>query len=222
MKKFSFLDAAALIIWSLPVFYLFFNYAALAQVVPVHFGLNGDVDRYGSKTEFLTYQCIMLVVPALLYLLFKFLPLIDPKKKIKYGTDTFKKLGMGLIIFFTALNTALIFATIHQGFRVERLLFPLVGLLFAFIGNIMLSIKPNYFAGIRTPWTLESEDNWRATHRLAGRLWFAGGIVITILTLLISGQAGFIMFMSCVGILVLIPVVYSYLYFKKSRLNHHV
>jgi uncharacterized membrane protein len=98
----------------------------------------------------------------------------------------------------------------------------LVGLLFAFIGNIMLNIKPNYFAGIRTPWTLESEDNWCATHRLAGKLWFAGGILITILTLLIPSKAGFVVFMCCVGVLVLIPAIYSYLYFKKSRFNHNV
>ncbi|HTD42217.1 MAG TPA: SdpI family protein, partial [Mucilaginibacter sp.] len=94
---------------------------------------------------------------------------------------------------------------------------PVVGLLFAFIGNIMHSIKPNYFAGVRTPWTLEDDDTWRATHRLAGKLWFTGGIALTIAVLLLPVKAGMIVFMSMIAILVLIPVIYSYIYYKK----HH-
>ncbi len=222
MKKFSLLDAAAIVIWLVPAFYLFFSYSTLPQTVPMHYGLNGDVDRYGAKSEFLTWQCVMLGVPVLLYLLFKYLPVIDPKRKVKYGVDTFKKLGLGLVTFLSALNVVLIYATIHHGVRVEKLIFPLVGLLFAFIGNIMHSIKPNYFAGFRTPWTLENEDNWRATHRLAGKLWFVGGIVLTILMLVIPGKIGFTIFMCSTGILVLIPAVYSYRYFKKHQFNQQV
>jgi uncharacterized membrane protein len=83
----------------------------------------------------------------------------------------------------------------------------------------MHSIKPNYFAGLRTPWALEDPDNWRATHRLAGKLWFAGGLVITIAVLLLPTVPGFIFFMSIVAVLVLIPFIYSYRYFKSHHPN---
>ena len=65
----------------------------------------------------------------------------------------------------------------------------MAGLLFAFMGNLMHNIKPNYFAGVRTPWTLEDPDTWRATHRLAGKLWFGGGIFVTIAVLVLPVES---------------------------------
>lgn len=222
MKKFSLLDGAALAIWLLPAIYLFSIYSGLPQTVPVHYGLSGTIDRYGSKGEFLKTSIVLMAVSALVYLLLKFLPAIDPKKKVKYGEATFQKLAFGIVIFLAALNLCIMYATAHRGFDIGKLIFPLAGLLFVFIGNMMNSIKPNYFAGVRTPWTLENEDNWRATHRLASRLWVVGGLVITIITFILSAKSGTTVFMCGVAILALIPVVYSYVYFKKHRRSQSV
>jgi uncharacterized membrane protein len=219
MKKFTYLDGVALAVWVLPAIYLLYVYPALPQTVPLHYGMNGTVDRYGSKGEFAGFQGIMLGVPALVYLLLKFLPAIDPKKQVKYGESTFQKLGLGIVIFVSALNIAIVYATAHRGFKIDKLIFPLIGLLFAFLGNMMNSIKPNYFAGVRTPWTLESEDNWRATHRVAGKIWFAGGIALTILMLFLPSGIGQFVYMGVIIVLVLVPVVYSYIYFKKHQVN---
>jgi uncharacterized membrane protein len=222
MKKFTLSDAVALVVWLLPAVYLFFVYSSLPQTVPLHYDAHGGVNRYGDKSELLTLQWIMMGVPALVYLLLKFLPVIDPKKQVKYGESTFQKLALGLVIFLSALNIVILFSTAHQGLKIEKLIFPLIGLMFVFLGNIMNSIKPNYFAGIRTPWTLENEDNWRATHRLASKIWFIGGIVITILTLFLSPEAGTIVFTTCVLIMALVPIIYSYIYFRKRRLNQNL
>jgi len=221
MKKFTILDGAAIAVWLLPLGYLLYIYPSLPQTVPMHYSLNGTIDRYGSKAEFMTIQWIMLGVPILVYLLLKFLPAIDPKKQVKYGETTFMKLALGIVIFFSALNIAIMFATLHHGLKIDKLIFPLIGLLFAFLGNVMNSIKPNYFAGIRTPWTLESEDNWRATHRLAGRIWFAGGILLTILMLILPQEPATIIFMCSIGILAFVPIIYSYVYFKKHQLDQN-
>lgn len=219
MKKFSYMDLGALLIWLLPVIYLVYVYPSLPASVPMHYGINGQVDRYGDKTEFLTFQSVMLVVGLFVYLLLKFLPLIDPKKQVKYGEGTFQKIALGIIIFFSALNIVIIYSTVNHGFKIDNLILPLVGLFFAFMGNMMHSIKPNYFAGVRTPWTLESEDNWRATHRIAGKLWFIGGIALTVLVLLLPEAAGTIVFMCGIAILAFVPIIYSYLYFKKHQLK---
>jgi uncharacterized membrane protein len=219
MKKLSWLDFAALIIYLLPVVYLLYVYSSLPVNVPMHYGLNGKVDRYGSKGEFVMVQCIMLFIGLLVYLLLRFLPAIDPKKKVKYSEETFQKIALGIIIFLSALDIVIIFATVNQGFRVDKLVFPMVGLLFVFLGNVMNNIKPNYFVGIRTPWTLESEETWRATHRVAGKVWFAGGIILTILMLLLPSNITFVVFMSGVISIALVPVVYSYIYFKNHQVN---
>lgn len=217
MKKFNSMDAAALIIWLLPIAYVAYIYSWLPSSVPVHFDIDGKPDRYGSRAEFITMQAILIWMSALVYLLLKFLPAIDPKKYVKYGEATFQKLALGLVLFLAALNIAIAYATVDNNFAVGKLILPVVGLLFAFIGNVMNSIKPNYFAGVRTPWTLEDPNTWRSTHRLAGKLWFVGGIGLTIAVLLLPSKAARIVFFIIIAILVLIPVIYSYVYYKK----HH-
>lgn len=217
MKRVNSMDIAALALWLLPVAYVAYIYSSLPASVPVHFDIDGKADRYGSRGEFLALQGVLMGTSALVYLLLKFLPAIDPKKYVKYGEATFQKLALGLVLFLAALDIAIAYATVNNSFDVGKLILPVVGLLFAFIGNVMNSIKPNYFAGVRTPWTLEDPDTWRSTHRLASKLWFFGGIGLTIAVLLLPNKAGMIVFLSIVGILVLIPVIYSYVYYKK----HH-
>lgn len=219
MKKFTYIDLAAVLIWLLPAAYLAFIYSSLPATVPLHYGINGKVDRYGDKTELILVQAVMLFTGALVYLLMKFLPAIDPKRQVKIGESTFQKLGMGVVLFLSALSIGILYTTAHHGITVDKIILPIAGLLFAFLGNVMHSIKPNYFAGVRTPWTLESEDTWRVTHRLAGKLWFTGGIIITIATLLVPSIAATIAFMCSVAVLTLVPVVYSYIYFKNHQLK---
>jgi uncharacterized membrane protein len=217
MKKFTLMDLAALAIILLPIGYSLWAYQGLPAIVPMHYGIDGKPNSYGSKSEFLAVMLMLPVVSALLYLLLKFLPSIDPKKQVKYGEQTFQKLALGIVIFMAALSIAITFATVNRSFKIDKLILPLAGLLFVFLGNMMHSIKPNYFAGVRTPWTLEDEGNWRATHRLAGKIWFAGGIIITIAMLVLPEKSGFIVFTPCILIMAFIPVIYSYIYFKKHQ-----
>ncbi len=217
MKKFSLLDVAALLIWLLPIGYLLWVYGSLPAIVPMHYGADGKPNRYGSKSDFLVMQMIFPLISGGTYFLLKFLPSIDPKKQVKYGEQTFQKLGFGLVIFMAAISISITFATINQSFKIDKLLLPLIGLLFVFLGNVMHSIKPNYFAGVRTPWTLEDEGNWRATHRLTGKIWVIGGLIITIATLVLPEGMGVFVFLPGILIISFIPIIYSYIYFKKHQ-----
>lgn len=217
MKKFTYMDITALAIWLLPAVYLFSIYNVLPQIVPLHYGADGKVNRYGDKSELIMVTGIMLFAGALVYLLLKFLPAIDPKNKVKYGEETFRKIAFGVLFFVSVLNIAILYVTVHRNLPIDKIILPIAGLLFTFIGNMMNNIKPNYFAGVRTPWTLESEDTWRATHRLAGKLWFTGGLVITAATLILPPLPATIAFSAGVVALTLIPVIYSYIYFKNHQ-----
>lgn len=221
MKKFTYVDVTALIVWVLPVVYLFTIYGSLPAVVPMQYGMDGKVNRYGDKSELIMMTGVLLFAGLLVYILMKYLPAIDPKKQVKYGEETFKKIAFGIVLFMSALNIVILFATVHRSIHVDKLILPIVGLLFAFMGNMMNNIKPNYFAGIRTPWTLESEDTWRATHRLAGKLWFIGGIGVTVTSLLLPPAAVTIVFMCGIAVLIMVPVVYSYIYFKNHQTNQN-
>lgn len=209
---------AALIIWLLPVLYFLKIYNSIPQTVPVHFGLDGTADRYGSKQELIWMFIILSAVTIGIYFLITNLPRIDPKKTAGYSAATFKKLSLTLVVFLSALQLFIINATVSGSFSMSKFMIPLLGLLFAFLGNLMHSVKPNYFFGIRTPWALEDENTWRATHQLAGKLWLAGGITITIATLLFSYKTGFIILICIVTVITLIPVIFSYQYYKKHKI----
>jgi len=216
-KKFTKIDLLALFIFLVPWIYTLYIYPSLPASVPVHFGPNGKPDRYGSPAEFMTGIIVISIITLFTYVLLRFLPAIDPKKTAKYSMGTFNKIGIALVLLMSMINVTITYSTIHEGMAIEKFLFPALGLFFAFMGNVMHSIKPNYFAGIRTPWTLESEDNWRATHMLAGKLWFAGGIIAAVVCAFLPAVAATIFFLSVIGVITVIPLVYSFLYFKKHK-----
>jgi len=217
MKKSYLVDMAAFIIWLLPVIYFIKIYNGLPQSVPLHFGLDGQPDRYGNKEEMMWVVVLLSTVTIGVYFLIKYLPKIDPKKTAGYSADVFNKISFALVIFLSGIEFFVINSSVTGNFGIDKMLFPFMGLFLAYLGNLMHSIKPNYFVGIRTPWTLEDPDTWRATHQLGGKMWFAGGIIITIATLFLSIKVGFIIFIISVVIMALVPVIYSYIYYKKHK-----
>ncbi len=217
MIKKNLADFAALIIWLLPIIYFIKIYSSLPQIVALHFGIDGKPDRFGDKGEMIWPIVLLSALTIGIYFLIKYLPKIDPKKTAGYSADTFKKISFLLVIFLSALELFIINSAITGSFTFHKFMFPLFGLFFAYLGNLMHSIKSNYFVGIRTPWTLEDPETWRATHQLGGKMWFVGGIIITISTLLLPYKIGFIIFLSITLIIALIPVIYSFIYFKKHN-----
>lgn len=215
MKKKSLFTAAAILIALLPAVYLLLLWPTLPQTVPMHFGADLKPDRLGDKSELWISTAILGLVSVGVYFLLVNLHRIDPKRKGNPQAGTFQRLAFGLVVFLAALN-CLFLTSAKSTVAVQQFLFPLLGLLFAFIGNYFNTIKPNYFAGIRLPWTLNNAENWRRTHQLSGKLWFAGGLLIAAVSFFLSPQASFVFFLSAIFVLVLIPVVYSYRLFKKG------
>jgi uncharacterized membrane protein len=91
------------------------------------------------------------------------------------------------------------------------------GLLFAFIGNMLPKFKSNFFAGIRTPWTLSSDEVWQKTHRLAGFMWFFAGILIIALSFFMRGTefALYTAMMIITAVIAVIPLVMSFIWYQK-------
>ena len=210
-------DAFILVVAMVPIAYLAYNYNALPQVVPTHFDLEGKANGFSDKREMWFIVSFLSALSAGIYFLIKNLPKIDPKKTARLSVHAFNKISIAIVILLSALNILIIYSGINGSVMLNKLLFPFLGLFFVYMGNMMHSIKPNYFVGIRVPWTLENEDNWRATHQFGGKLWFIGGIIITLSTLLFPLKSGSIIFMCGIGCLGIIPVIYSYIYFKKHK-----
>lgn len=206
-----------LLIACIPVVYLSYVYPSLPATVPLHFNIYGEADRFGDKNDIWFPVLLLSVISVLVYVLVHNLPKIDPKKTAGRSPDLYHKIAFTIALFMAAINLVIIYSAKTGSFRFSKLLLPLMGLFFAVLGNYMHSIKPNYFIGFRTPWTLENEDNWRKTHQLVGKLWVPGGLLLTIASLVLPDKAGAIVFFVVLATLVLVPAVYSYLYYRKNQ-----
>ena len=211
-----------LLIWPVaiaPVIYLAFIWNRLPEQVPMHFDLKGNPDRFGNKTELLIMILVLSVMSAGIFFLLANIYKIDPKKYAAENKERLKSIGFGVAIFMSALSCFILYSSVKGNFEPGvHYILAAVGILFSFLGNYMHNIKPNYFAGLRVPWTLNNEENWRKTHLLAGKLWFAGGLILAVLCLVLPDTAALVVFFVATAILVLIPVVYSYRLYQKQKI----
>lgn len=97
----------------------------------------------------------------------------------------------------------------------ERLVPASLGLLFLVIGNYMPKMKQNPTLGIRLPWTLANEENWNRTHRLGGKVWVAGSLVL-LLCCLLPGAAMVAGMLAAILVLAVVPCAYSYWLYRKQ------
>ncbi len=97
----------------------------------------------------------------------------------------------------------------------------LVGLVLVVIGNYLPKSRQNYTIGIKLPWTLSDADNWNKTHRLAGVLFIAGGMLLIACNLLLTNSIVWLpVTLIIAAALVLIPILYSYAQYKRGKTRH--
>jgi uncharacterized membrane protein len=200
-----------------PAVYFLLSWKNIPENIPMKYNLDGQVTRYGNKTEVIWLVVILTVVSLATYFLLINVHKLDPKKTAAANRERMKKLAFGISFFLSAFAIMMIYYITHPSgeFRFN-LVTAAVGLLFAFIGNYLHSIKPNYFAGLRLPWTLENEENWRLTHALGGKIWFAGGLLIAVISLVTPSKVALISMFVLMAFMVFVPLVFSYRLYKKQ------
>lgn len=204
-----------LILWILiviPFIYLIMVWKNLPAQVPTHFDLAGNPNDWSDKTS-LPYMIGAMGIGS--YLLMLFIPYFDPKKKIEQMGEKYYSLRLIMTIFMSAISFYLLYVS-NKGEINPNLLIALIGAFYVVLGNYLQSVKPNYFIGIRTPWTLENEETWKKVHRLGGKLWLVGGL-ITIFIAFIAKKNSLlaITFGTVTAIISIVPILYSYIEFRK-------
>lgn len=219
-KKTVLLNVMAWVIALAPLCFLAITYHSIPDRIALHYDVEMQPDDIRHKSELWLITGVLAGVSILVYLLLQNIHRFDPKRK-NMPSATFNKVGFGMVLFFSALSTVMIATAGKDAFSVTRLLFPLIGMLLMFLGNYLPALKPNYFAGIRLPWTLSDDDNWRRTHYLAGKIWFWMGLAFAVITLFLPLKAVMPVFIIFIIIMIVIPGVYSYRIFReKSRQQH--
>lgn len=201
-----------------PLVYLAIIWNRIPETVAVHFDLEGKPDRFGSRKEMIWVTLLLVGVNLLCYLLLTNIHRIDPKKHAVENRERLRRIAFAVVVFISAILFLVINSSIRGNVEISMgIIFSGIGLLFAVIGNYMPNLKPNYFAGFRLPWTLENEENWKKTHALAGRLWFAGGLLLAIICLFTPPVASIVIFYTITMVMVIIPAVYSYRMYRREK-----
>jgi uncharacterized membrane protein len=193
------------------------------QPIPVHFGIDGQPDAYGSKFEGLM---VLPLVTSAANLLFIFLPRIEPRaENLLRSSKAYSSIWLSTIAFLAVIHGGAIAVVLGQATRLPTTVVEIsVSLLLMVMGNYMAKIRSNFFFGIRTPWTLSSEKSWYKSHRLGG--WLLFGLGLGCITVAIAGSSALFLWLLLGGLgsITLTLMVYSYLIWKddpdKRRLGH--
>ena len=186
----------------LPILLGLFLWNQLPEQLPIHWNAKGEVDGWTGKAFGVFGMPLIMLA---LHWLCAFATGADPKKAAH--SEKVMSLVLWLIPTLTLLLVSLTYATaLGAAVRVEIFINIFLGLLFTIIGNYLPKCKQNYTIGIKLPWTLNSEENWNKTHRMAGKLWMACGVVM----ILTSFLGLFWLFAIVALVMVLVPLIYSY------------
>lgn len=179
----------------------------LPENVPTHFGINGETDGFSSKA-FAVFALPFFLLAV--HWVCTFVTSVDPKSKNIDGKPLM--LVFWICPTLSLLVSTLVYATAMDiKLDINMIMSLFFGVLFIIIGNYLPKCKQNYSLGIKIPWTLNSEENWNYTHRISGKLWVAGGIIIIFTSIL----RVIWIFPAITLTMVIVPVILSYLYHKK-------
>ncbi len=199
--------AVALSIWAYP---------RLPAQVATHWGIEGQADGWSTPLV------AVLIVPVATIVLAGVMlaaPLIDPRRESwqLHGRTYWRVINL-VLCFFLVIHLLVIGEGLGWGLPVARVIPMVVGGLLVLIGNLLPRLQPNWFMGIRTPWTLSSDEVWRRTHRLGGGMMVLAGLLLVAGGFVARGL-GFVLIVALVGCCVLVPVVYSWLLWRRSVLQ---
>jgi uncharacterized membrane protein len=185
-------------------------YPQLPDLVPSHWNSQGQVDGYMAK------PWGVFLLPALtvgIYLMFLVLPLISPHgfRMEKFG-NVVRLFQTVMVLFMSLVAVTALLAARGDDVPVSNITLGGTGMLLLVLGNYMGKVRKNFFIGIRTPWTLASDEVWTRTHRLGGWMFSAGGL------LLMLGSFSALdtrLILTVVVIVALVPVAYSFLLYRR-------
>lgn len=189
-------------------------YTGLPEHVPVHWNIRGEVDGYGSRFAVLFLSPLMMIG---VWALLRFLPRIDPlRANYARFAGTYEVIIDSVMAMMLVIHLAILFGAGGAPDSVSLVVRAAIGAMFIVMGNVMPRTRQNWFVGVRTPWTLASARVWERTHRLAGYLFVALGVIV-ILTIPLPPHLGIPVLAAGVAIVGFGSVIYSYLEWRKEK-----
>jgi immunity protein, SdpI family len=180
--------------------------------IPMHWNFRGQIDGWATKTPgIFIIPLTALGTTALL----RVLPRFDPRLRRTPGDESRMPVVLPIVrIALLGLLGAIFFVQIAvslgRSIAGGRIIMTCLLVFFVVLGNYLGNLRPNYFVGIRTPWTLENPETWRVTHRLGGRLMVFGALILLIAQVFLSERIFGLFFVTSILSLAAWGFVYSW------------
>ena len=185
-------------------------YGRLPQQMPTHWNIHGQVDGYSSKA-FAVFGLPLLL--AGINLLVWFGLNSDPKRRNIGKAVWYIGLYTAPVISVLMSSVTYLWALGYTQIPVDSVVMALVSVVFIAVGNYLPKCRQNYTSGIKLPWTLNDEENWNKTHRMAGPLWMVCGVLMLVNIFLKQEW----LMLAGIFVAAFAPMVYSYLLFRKKQ-----
>ncbi len=211
IKRYRIMLIITSIVILLPIVFGLIKWNELDSSLATHWGAEGNADGYSGKAF------AVFGLPLIL-LAFHWLCVFMTEKDNR-GNGQNKKL-MNIVLWVIPVISLLTNGVIYMsalGKEIEPtgIVLALMGVLFVLIGNYMPKCRQNFTMGIKISWTLANEENWNATHRFAGKIWVIGGVIL-LFGIFLPTEAVIYSMLGVVLVMVLIPFIYSGLYYRKQ------
>jgi immunity protein, SdpI family len=189
-------------------------YSRLPDRIPVHWSLGGAVDRYGSRLQ---GALLLPFVTLGVWALMRWLPRIDPRHE-NYAkfTATYDLAIASVVSALAVVHLAVLGTALGWAISLPRVVPASIGVMVIVLGNVLPRARPNWWFGIRTPWTLSSDQVWARTHRVGGYLLVAAGLVM-LLSAPLPGTWGAITGITALCAASFAAVAYSYFAWRKEQ-----
>lgn len=216
MKMLDFLkkEWLALLLLLIPTVLTLLFWNQLPEQIAIHWNLQEKTNGYQSKIAFLLST---FGINIFLYLLLLIVPHIDPKPRAKQVVKPLRAIRIAAMAFTAFVLGGIVLKA--AGYTIDIILVSNLAtiLLYLVIGNLMSKFPPNYFAGVRTPWTLEYPEVWRQVHFFASKLWVAGALILLLFVFRLKNSTYIVLFFSVTAVLVFVPIIHSYLLYRKLK-----
>ncbi len=185
-------------------------YPDLPEQLPIHWDAAGRADEVAPRAW---GAWLLPVVAAALAALLALLPRISPRGyRLEGSRRVLGRLSMVLVAFLGFVQLVVLSQSTASPLGTERWVPAALGLMLALLGNSFGKTTKNFFVGIRTPWTLASDEVWLRTHRRGGKLFVSAGAVVFVAAL--AGR-GAVVIPVAIGLAALLPSVYSYWLYRR-------
>jgi uncharacterized membrane protein len=185
-------------------------YPHLPETMPRHWNATGNIDAYGPRAQ---VAFLMPAIIAFTWVLLIVLPRVSPHGfRIDLFRDVYGVVTAGIIAVLAFLHTITLLEAAGYALPLNSTTFVAIGLLMLFLGNYMGKLRKNFFIGVRTPWTLASDEVWARTHRLTGWVFAVAGVAIVADGLL---GANVVIFLAVILCAVFAPIVYSFVLYRR-------